>query len=422
MTKTCNITQARKDFPILQQYCYLDSAATSQKPVQVIEAMREFMTNSNGTVRRGVYELSVQSTQAFDQARETVRKFINAKSSNEIIFTKGTTESINMLAYSFTEWLRLGQKEITNTSEILTSASAPHNDIEILISGLEHHANIVPWQIHCNRIGAKLKSIPVLDNGELDLEACKTLIASGKVKLVAVTALANSTGTIVPVKKITELAHQHGALVLVDGAQAVAHQKIDLQDLDVDFFAFSGHKLYGPTGIGVLYGKEKYLNAMPPYHGGGEMIDKVTLTETSFAQAPFRFEAGTPPIVEAIGLGAAIDYIAGLGIENISQYENELYNYVLSKAKEIEGLKIIASTENKTSIISFVFDDIGSFDIGTMMNEHGVAIRTGHHCAQPVMTRFGVDSTARISIAFYNNKEDIDKCFEALAKTVRIFR
>ncbi|MBT6842291.1 MAG: cysteine desulfurase [Candidatus Melainabacteria bacterium] len=420
MTKTSNITQARKDFPILEQHCYLDSAATSQKPVQVIEAMKEFMLNSNGTVRRGVYELSVQSTQAFDNVRTKVQDFLNAKSSNEIIFTKGTTESINMLAYSFTEWLRLGQKEITKTSDI--DSGNKSTAAEILISGLEHHANIVPWQIHTNRIGATLKSIPVLDNGELDLEACKTLIANGKVKLVAITALANSTGTIVPVKEITELAHQHGALVLVDGAQAVAHQKIDLQDLDVDFFAFSGHKLYGPTGIGVLYGKEKYLNAMPPYHGGGEMIDKVTLTETSFAQAPFKFEAGTPPIVEAVGLGAAIDYINNLGIENISQYEHELYSYALSKAKEIEGLKIIASTENKTGIISFVFDDIGSFDIGTMMNEHGVAIRTGHHCAQPVMERFGVDSTARISIAFYNNKEDIDKCFEALAKTVRIFR
>lgn len=420
MTKTTNITETRKDFPILEQYCYLDSAATSQKPVQVIEAMKAFMLYSNGTVRRGVYELSIKSTRAFDKARTKVKEFLNAKSSNEIIFTKGTTESINLLAYCLTEWLRLGQKNIDKTTDIDSGNSSI--DVEILISGLEHHANIVPWQIHCNRIGAKLKSIPVLDNGELDLKAYRELISNGKVKLVAVTALANSTGTIVPIKEITKLAHQHDALVLVDGAQAVAHQKIDLQELDVDFFAFSGHKLYGPTGIGVLYGKENLLNAMPPYHGGGEMIDKVTLEITSFAKAPFKFEAGTPPIIEAIGLGAAIDYIEALGLENISCYETDLYNYALSKAQEIDGLKIIASTKNKTGIISFVFDDIGSFDIGTMMNEAGVAIRTGHHCAQPVMQRFGIDSSSRISIAFYNNKADIDKCFDALKKIVRMFR
>ena len=440
MTKTFNIDAIRKDFPILSQCCYLDSAATSHKPTQVIEAIQKFMTESNGTVRRGVYELSTKSTQAFDQARTKVAQFINASKDSEIVFTRGTTEAINLVAYSFTEWLRLGQHNITKTSEILTS-QAPQDDttthchpetegrqdpiaddIEILISGLEHHANIVPWQIHSNRIGASLKSIPVLDNGELDLEAYAELISSGKVKLVAVTALANSTGSIVPVKEIIELAHQNGAAVLVDAAQAAAHQKLDVQDLGADFLAFSGHKIYGPTGVGVLYGKEELLNSMPPYHGGGEMIDKVTLTETSFAKAPYKFEAGTPAIAEVIGLGATIDYLNKIGMDAIANYENELYQYALSKCSEIEGMKILASTENKTGVISFVFDDIGSYDIGIMMNEYGIAIRTGHHCAQPVMQRFGVDSSSRISIAMYNTKEEIDQCFEALKKIVNLFR
>lgn len=420
MTKTFNIEALRKDFPILSQCCYLDSAATSHKPLAVIQAMREFMTEHNSTVRRGVYQLSVKSTQAFDQARSKVRQFINAAKDTEIVFTRGTTESINLVAYSFTEWLRLGQNNISKTSDI--DSGNRTDDIEILISGLEHHANIVPWQIHCKRIGAKLRSIPVLDNGELDLDAYAKLITSGKVKLVAVTALANSTGTIVPIKKIIELAHQNGAVVLVDAAQAAAHQTIDVQELDADFLAFSGHKIYGPTGVGVLYGKENLLNAMPPYHGGGEMIDKVTLEETSFAQAPYKFEAGTPPIVEVIGIGATIDYLNNIGIEAISKYEHELYQYALSKCQEIEGMKVLASTRNKTGVISFVFEDIGSYDIGTMMNEHGIAIRTGHHCAQPVMQRFGVDSSSRISIAMYNTKEEIDQCFEALAKTVKLFR
>lgn len=406
-----NIQELRKDFPILdseinaKRLVYLDSAATSQKPISVIDTMRDFMLYSNGTVRRGVYDLSVKSTQAFDDTRIELAKFINAASPNEIIFTRGTTEAINLVASSFTEMLRM-----------------ENETGEILLSTIEHHANIVPWQLNAKKINAEIKVIPILDSGDLDLDAYDKLISSGKVKILALTHIANSIGTINPIKEIIAIAHQHQVPVLIDGAQGITHSIVDVQDLDADFYVFSGHKLYGPTGVGVLYAKSKFLDAMPPYHGGGEMIEKVSFKQTTYAQAPFKFEAGTPPITEVIGLGAAIKYINNAGMQNIIDYENSLRDYALSKCTEIEGLKIIGNPKNRAGIISFVFDDIGSFDIGTMLNEAGIAIRTGHHCAQPTMARFGIDSSSRISIAFYNNQEDIDLCFSALKRTVRLFR
>ncbi len=427
--KTDNsISNLRLDFPILdsiindKKLAYLDSAATTHKPKQVIEAMSEFMLKSNGTVRRGVYDLSVQSTQAFDAVREQIRAFINAKSTSEIIFTRGTTEAINLVAYSFTEWLRLGQKPINDTRSINTDNQAQGQGYQILISGLEHHANIVPWQIHCQRVGLELKVIPVLDNGELDQEAYAELISSGKVKLLALTHISNAIGTINPIQEMIMLAHKHRAAVLIDGAQAAAHTKINIQELDADFYVFSGHKAYGPTGVGVLYAKSSYLEALPPYHGGGEMIEKVSFSGTSFNKAPFKFEAGTPAIVEVIGLGEAIKYIETIGLDWIAEQEHNLRMHAEEKLQEIPGLKIIGTSKHKAAITSFVFDDIGSYDIGTMLNEYGIAIRTGHHCAQPVMERFGVDSTSRISIGFYNNVDDIDRCIEALTKAVKIFR
>ena len=413
----------RADFPILnnKDLVYLDSAATAQKPLCVIEAMRKFMLESNGTVRRGVYDLSVKSTQAFDTVREKVRAFINASSTKEIIFTRGTTEAINLVATSFCSALR-GIGSHLNTSNEPRSPLYTDSEIEILISGLEHHANIVPWQINATRIGATLKVIPVLDNGELDQEAYTKLISSGKVKILALTHISNALGTINPIKEMITLAHKHNVVVLVDGAQGITHTRVDVQDSDADFYVFSGHKLYGPTGVGVLYGKEELLNAMPPYHGGGEMIERVRFDQTSYAELPFKFEAGTPPIVEVIGLGEAIKYIEGIGMQHIADYERFLHEYCENKLQEIDDLRIIGQAQDKASISSFVFDDIGSFDIGTMLNEHGIAVRTGHHCAQPVMDRFGIDSTTRISIAFYNNREDIDRCIEALKLTVKMFR
>ncbi len=430
-TDQLNINQMmqkyRKDFPILdseingKKLVYLDSAATAQKPLAVIEAMRKFMLESNGTVRRGVYNLSTLSTQAFDIVRKQVRTFINAKSSKEIIFTRGSTEAINLVATSFCSALR-GIGSHLNTSNEPRSPLYTEANIEILISGLEHHANIIPWQIHANRIGASLKVIPVLDNGELDQEAYKKLISSGKVKVLALTHISNAIGTINPIKEMIALAHKHNAVVLIDGAQGITHTKVNVQDLDADFYVFSGHKLFGPTGLGVLYGKQELLNVMPPYHGGGEMIERVRHDKTTYAELPFKFEAGTPPIVEVIGLGEAIKYIENIGIEQITDYQRALHLYCENKLQKIEGLRIIGEASNKASISSFVFDDIGSFDIGTMLNEHGIAVRTGHHCAQPVMDRFGIDSTTRISIAFYNNVDDIDRCIEALEQTVKIFR
>lgn len=405
-----DISTIRKDFPILdskingKDLTYLDSAATAQKPIQVIERMKEFMLKENGTVRRGVYDLSVKSTQAFDETRTLVKEFINANKEEEIIFTRGATESLNLAAHCLCQHFK------------------NEAGFEILISEIEHHANIVPWQINAELVGAKIKVIPVKDNGELDQETYKELISSGKVKILALTQISNSLGTINPVKEMIKLARENNVISVIDGAQGICHGKVDVQDLDADFYAFSSHKLYGPTGIGVLYGKYELLEKLPPYHGGGEMIETVSFEKTTYAKLPFKFEAGTPPIIEGIGLGEAIKYLNKIGMNEIQAYENELLEYANKKCSEIEGLKIIGQAKNKASLISFVFDDIEAFDIGTMMNEHGIAIRTGHHCAQPVMKRYGLSSTARISLAFYNTKEDVDKCFEALKKVVQIFR
>ncbi len=434
ITKTLDLKKIRTDFPILDSkingkpLTYLDSAATSQKPLSVIRRIEKFMREENATVRRGLYSLSARSTKAFDDVRSQVARFINASSSDEIIFTRGTTEAINLVA------------------SCLSRAVLKAGD-EILISELEHHANIVPWQIVTSDIGihqlepeqrvelAKktktqaIKVIPVLDNGELDLQAYDTLISSGKVKILALTHIANSTGTIVPVKAMIAKAHEHGVIVLIDGAQAIQHLAVDVQELDADFYVFSGHKLYGPTGIGVLYGKRKLLEMMPPYHGGGEMIDKVSTEETSYAAIPYKFEAGTPAIAEVIGLGEAIRYIQELGLANISSYENELAEYALAKLLEINGLQVISQTKpgdfrtaKKASLISFIIDGVESFDLGTLLNEHGVAIRVGHHCAQPLMKRYAVIATARLSVAFYNTKEDIDRFIEALKKVIAILK
>ena len=408
--KTIDIKTIRKDFPILEseingrKLVYLDSAATSQKPIPVIDRMADFMINENGTVRRGVYDLSVKSTQAFDEARKSIRSFLNAPREEEIIFTRGTTESINLVAHSLCHYLK------------------SQGEFEILVSEIEHHANIVPWQINAELVGARIKVIPVLDNGELDQEEYKNLISSGKIKVLAIGHVSNSLGTVNPIKEMIKLARDQGVITLVDGAQGVCHSTVDVQDLDCDFYAFSGHKLYGPTGIGVLYGRYNLLEKLPPYHGGGEMIETVSFEKTTYAKPPFKFEAGTPAIVEAIGLGEAIKYINKIGMGNIKIYEDYLLNYTNKKLSQIEGLRIIGEARDKASIISFVFDDIEAFDIGTMMNQYGVAIRTGHHCAQPVMKRFGLSSTARISLAMYNTEDDIDRAVDALQKVVEIFR
>jgi cysteine desulfurase/selenocysteine lyase len=403
-----NLEAVRKDFPILdsvingKKLIYLDNAATTHKPLAVINAMSDFMTKSNGTVRRGVYDLSLRSTKAFDEVRTLVQKFINAEHAEEIIFTRGTTESINLVASSFGEvFIEAGDR--------------------ILISAMEHHANIVPWQLVAARKRAELLVIPMKENGELDLEAYTNLIRDPKLKILALTHTSNALGTVNPIKQMIALAHEFGVPVLIDGAQAIQHQSIDMQDLDADFYAFSGHKLYGPTGVGVLYGKSKYLNQMPPYHGGGEMIERVTFARTTFAQLPFKFEAGTPPIVEVIGLGEAIKYITAIGLEKIQAYEHSLHRYTEAKAQQIPGLRIIGTATHKASIMSFIHESAESFDLGTLLNEHGVAIRVGHHCAQPVMDSFGISSTARVSIAFYNTKNDIDRFFTALEQVLKIF-
>jgi cysteine desulfurase/selenocysteine lyase len=403
-----DLIKIREDFPILdscingKKLIYLDNAATTHKPLSTINRMRDFMLNENGTVRRGLYSLSINSTKAFDEARESVAKFINAKSSSEIVFTRGSTESINLVAYSF------------------SSAFIEAGD-SILISGLEHHANIVPWQLQAEKIGAKILVIPVLDNGELDQEAFTKLIKTPGLKILALTHISNSIGTINPIKEMIKSAHAEGVKVLIDGAQSAGHFKVDMQDLDADFFVFSGHKVFGPTGVGVLYGKYDLLEIMPPYQGGGEMIEKVTFEKTTFTTPPHRFEAGTPAIAEVIGLASSINYLENIGLDLIADYENELLSYATARIKEFKNINIIGDAKNKASLISFTSDLAEAFDIGTLINEYGVAIRVGHHCAQPVMQRFGVSSTARASFAFYNTKEDIDSFFIALEKVLAIF-
>lgn len=403
-----DVEKVRADFPILsttaygKPLVYLDNGATAQKPLAVIEATDNYYRTANANVHRGVHYLSDQATIAYERARDLAQDYINAAHRHEIIYTKGTTESINLVAFSFCEAF-LGKGD------------------EILISGMEHHANIVPWQLAAKRAGASVQAIPVTDSGELDMAALPSLL-SEKTKIVAVTHISNTLGTINPIKKIVEMAHAKGIPVLVDGAQAVAHGKVDVQALDVDFYAFSGHKMFGPTGTGILYGKEKWLNAMPPYQSGGEMIDKVTLEETTFNDLPHKFETGTPNIAGFAGLAAAFDYLAALDIEAAQTHEHKLLDLATAKLKAIPGLRIIGEAKNKVAVISFVIEGIHPSDIGTILDHSGIAVRTGHHCTQPLMQRFGVPATTRASFAFYNTEEEVERFSEGLEKVLRMFR
>lgn len=402
-----DIQKIRNDFPILNQQVYnkpliyFDNAATTQKPQVVIDEELKIYSHENSNIHRGVHYLSEQLTQRYEDARKVVREFINAKHDYEVIFTSGTTESINTIAFSF------GEKYISEGDEII-------------ISTLEHHANIVPWQMLCERKKAILKVIPINDKGELLLDEYQKLI-SPKTKIVAVNQVSNALGTVNDVKKLIDIAHQQNIPVLIDGAQSIQHGNVDVQELDCDFFVFSGHKIYGPNGIGVLYGKEKWLNEMPPFMTGGEMIKKVTFEKTTFNELPFKFEAGTPNYVGAIGLVAAINYIQDIGLENIAVYEQELLDYATKKLESIDGLRIIGTAQKKVSVISFVLNNIHHYDAGMVIDKMGIAVRTGHHCAEPLMDRFNIEGTIRASFSFYNTKEEIDKLYEALLTVKQMF-
>ncbi len=402
------VEKIRKEFPILTQkmndqaFVYLDNAATSQKPLAVIERLSKFYRNENANIHRGVYTFSQNSTRECEEAREKIQHFLNAKESAEIIFVRGATEAINLVAATF------GRKFLKK-------------DDEILISEIEHHANIVPWQQLAEEKGLKLRVIPVKDNGELDLEAYEKMLGP-RTYLVAITQVSNSLGTINPVREMIKAAHHAGAVVLVDGAQAVPHMKVDVQDLDCDFYVFSGHKVYGPTGVGVLYGKRKHLEAMPPYQTGGDMIESVTFEKTTFAKIPAKFEAGTPAFAEIIGLGTAIDYLKSLGLDEINRYEHELLEYATEKLSKIPGLTIIGTAPDKASLISFELEGIHPHDVGTVLDQYGIAVRAGHHCAQPTMKRFGVPATTRASFAFYNTKAEIDVLVKGIEKVIQVFK
>jgi len=401
-----NIDKIRADFPILKRevngkpLVYLDNGATTQKPSSVINSIVHYYTDMNSNVHRGVHYLSQISTDAFEVTRKKVQAFIHAAEDKEIIITKGTTDGINLIATCY------GRAFI-------------HEGDEIIISAMEHHSNIVPWQMLCDEKGCKIRVIPMNDKGELDMDAYSNLF-NEKTKLVAVTYVSNSLGTINPVRKMISIAHGHGAVVLVDAAQAVQHIQIDVQKLDVDFLVFSGHKMYGPTGVGVLYGKEELLNAMPPYQGGGDMIKEVTFEKTTYNELPFKFEAGTPNIEAGICLNEAIDYINSIGLENIEAYEHDLLQYATEKLAEIPGMRFIGTAEQKCSVISFVIDGTHPYDVGVILDKLGLAVRTGHHCAQPVMDRFGIPGTIRASLAVYNTKEEIDILVAGIQRAVNM--
>lgn len=400
--------QARRDFPILQQFmhgkplAYLDNAATTQKPQIVIDTIKEYYSRQNANIHRGVYYLSEIATEGYEGARQKVSRFLNAKSAKEIVFLRGTTEGINLVASAY------GRANIQRGDEIV-------------ISHMEHHSNIVPWQMLCEQKEAKLRIIPINDDGELILEEYEKQLKD-RTKLVSIVYVSNSLGTVNPVKKVIELAHQRNIPVLLDAAQAVQHLKVDVQDLDCDFLVFSGHKVFGPTGIGVLYGKEHLLQEMPPFQGGGDMINSVTFERTTYKSAPYKFEAGTPNIAGAIGLGAALDYVQQIGFENITAHESGLLQYATEALSAIKELRIIGTAQNKASVISFVMDDIHPHDIGTVLDREGIAIRTGHHCTQPLMQRFGVPATSRASLAFYNTREEIDALVRGIHKVISVFR
>ncbi len=402
-----DIEKIRNDFPILNEkiydkkLVYFDNAATSQKPLIVIDAINNYYKHINSNVHRGTHYLSQKATIELEETREKIKSFINAKSVSEIIFTKGTTDSINLVAHSF------GKKFI-------------NKDDEIIISSLEHHSNIVPWQIIAEEKQAKVKVIPINDKGELLLDEFKKLITS-KTKIISVNHISNALGTINPIKEIIEIAKKNNIKILIDGAQASPHLKIDVIALDCDFYCFSAHKMCGPTGVGVLYGKEDILNELPPYQAGGEMIDEVTFEKTTYNVLPYKFEAGTPNIADIIAFKKAIEYLESLGMDNIKEYENELLKYGTEKLSSIEGLKIIGTSENKASVISFNLEGIHHFDAGTLLDRMGVAVRTGHHCTQPLMKRLNIAGTIRASFAFYNTKEEIDVLYNSIIRLKAMF-
>ena len=406
--ETFDVAKIRKDFPILNEkvngnnLIYFDNGATTQKPQQMLDKVQEYYSKLNSNVHRGVHTLSQLATEEYEGARDTVRQFMNAKSTNEIVFTKGTTDSINLAAYT------IGKKYINEGDEIL-------------ITQMEHHSNIVPWQMIADERNANLKYIPVTDNSELDYSKLDELITN-KTKIVSLVHVSNSLGTLNDIKKVISKAHSVGAKVMIDGAQSVQHIPIDVQDLDCDFYCFSGHKLYGPLGIGILYGKEELLEELPPYQGGGEMIAEVTMEKTTYNELPYKFEAGTPNIVGAIGLGASIDYINSIGLDNIDRYEDELLAYANEKIDGIDGSIRYNNSSISKSILPFNFEGVFHFDLGMFLDKMGVAVRTGHHCCQPVMKRFDIQGTIRASFSFYNTKEEIDYFIQAIEKSLAVLR
>ena len=402
-----NIQQVRDEFPILARtvydkpLVYLDNAATTQKPLCVLDAMRDEYLNVNANVHRGVHYLSQQATDLHEAARETVRQFINAPKPEEIIFTRGTTESINLVVSSYVD-------------------AFMHEGDEVIVSVMEHHSNIVPWQLQAARKGIALRVIPMTDAGALDMQAFEQLF-NERTRFVSVAHVSNVLGTVNPVKDICRIAHSHGVPVLVDGAQSTPHFKVDVQDIDCDFFAFSGHKIYGPTGVGVLYGKEAWLDRLPPYQGGGEMIESVTFELTVFEKLPFKFEAGTPDYVATHGLATALKYVSSLGLDNIAAHERELTTYCMEQMRTIPGMRLFGDTPNKDAVVSFLVGDIHHLDMGTLLDRLGIAVRTGHHCAQPLMERLGIQGTVRASFALYNTKDEIDALVSGIRRVSTMF-
>lgn len=402
-----DINKVREDFPILSRevygkpLVYLDNAATTQKPLCVLDAMREEYLNVNANVHRGVHYLSQQATDLHEAAREKVRQFINAEKTDEIVFTRGTTEAINLVASSFCE-------------------SQMKEGDEVLVSEMEHHSNIVSWQLQAMKRGIVVKYLPITDKGELCLDSLESLI-SDKTKIISIAHVSNVLGTVNPVEEIIKTAHAHGIPVLVDGAQSAPHFKVDVQAMDCDFFAFSGHKMYGPTGIGVLYGKEEWLEKLPPYQGGGEMIDKVTWEKTTFERLPFKFEAGTPDYIATHGLATAIDYLNRVGLDSVKAHEAELTRYCMEQLRTIDGMRIFGEAEHKDAVVSFLVGDIHHLDMGTLLDRLGIAVRTGHHCAQPLMDRLGISGTVRASFALYNTKEEIDVLVNGIRRVSQMF-
>ena len=402
-----DVEKIREDFPILRQrvhgkpLVYLDNAATSQKPQAVLDAVSGYYSRDNSNVHRGIHFLSERATLAYEGARAKVRAFVNASEDREIVFVRGTTEGINLVARTYgKKFLKAGD--------------------EIIVTAMEHHSNIVPWQMLCEEVDARLRVVPINDQGELLLGEFQSLLTE-KTKLVSVVHVSNALGTVNPVKRIIEMAHRQGIPVLLDGAQAVPHLRVDVQELDCDFYLFSGHKLFGPTGIGVLYGKARWLEAMPPYQGGGDMILSVTFEKTVYNELPYKFEAGTPHVAGVVGLGAAIDYVTGIGMEAITAYESELLAYATETISALPGVRMIGTAKDKASVLSFILAGVHAHDIGTILDQEGIAIRTGHHCAMPVMQRFGVPATARASFSFYNTKKEIDALVAGVQKVRKVF-